>query len=94
MKYDLQRLLEPFLFEINDPVTRRSVQVSTERYLAGLKSLRALYDYAARCDESNNTPAIIDANSLICDIAIQPAKSIEFIYIPITILNTGEDFPF
>jgi hypothetical protein len=94
MKYDLQRLLEPYLFEINDPVTRRSAQVSTERYLAGLKSLRALYDYAARCDESNNTNDRIDRNEMWVDVAIQPAKSIEFIYVPITILNTGEDFPF
>lgn len=91
MKYDLPRLLEPFLFEINDAVTRRSAQVATERYMAGLKSLRAVYDYAVRCDESNNTPDRIDRNELWVDVAIQPAKAIEFIYVPITILNTGED---
>ena len=94
MKYDLARLLEPFLFEINDPVTRRSAQVTTERYLAGLKSLRAMYDYAVRCDESNNPPATIDQNQLYVDVAIKPAKSIEFIFVPITILNTGDTFPF
>jgi len=94
MKYDLARMMEPFLFEINDPVTRRTVQVTAERYLAGLKSLRAVYDYAARCDESNNPPAVIDSNSLYVDIAIRPAKSIEFIYIPITLLNTGDEFTF
>jgi len=94
MKYDLQRLLEPFLFEINDAVTRRSAQVVTERYLAGLKSLRALYDYAVRCDESNNTPDRIDRNELWVDVAIKPAKAIEFIYVPITVLGTGDEFPF
>lgn len=94
MKYDLRRLLEPFLFEINDPVTRRSAQVSTERYMAGLKSLRAVYDYAVRCDESNNTADRIDQNELWVDVAIQPAKAIEFIYVPITVLNTGEEFLF
>ncbi len=94
MKYDLQRLLEPFLFELNDPITRRSAQVTTERYLAGLKSLRAMYDYAVRCDESNNTPSIIDRNELYVDVAIKPAKSIEFIFVPVTLLNTGDEFPF
>ncbi len=94
MKYDLQRLLEPFLFELNDPITRRSAQVTTERYLAGLKSLRAMYDYAVRCDESNNTGAAIDRNELWVDVAIKPAKSIEFIFVPITILNTDDEFPF
>lgn len=94
MKYDLERLLEPFLFEINDPVTRRSAQIVTERYLAGLKSLRAMYDYAVRCDESNNTPDKIDRNELWVDVAIKPAKAIEFIYVPITVLGTGDEFPF
>ena len=94
MKYDLQRLLEPFLFEINDAVTRRSAQVVTERYLSGLKSLRALFDYAVRCDESNNPPETIDRNELFVDVAIKPAKAIEFIFVPITILGTGDDFPF
>lgn len=94
MKYDLKRAMEPFLFEINDPVTRRSAQVTAERYLAGLKSLRAVYDYAARCDETNNTTDRIDRNELWLDIAIKPAKAIEFIYIPISVLNTGDQFPF
>lgn len=94
MKYDMQRLYEPFLFEINDPVTRRSAQVAGERYMAGLKSQRALYDYALRCDESNNTFDRIDRNELWVDVALQPVKVVEFIYIPISILNTGEEFPF
>jgi len=87
-------MMEPFLFEINDPVTRRSALVVAERYLAGLKSLRALYDFAARCDESNNTPDRIDRNELWVDVAIKPAKAVEFIFVPISILNTGQDFPF
>lgn len=94
MKYDLARLLEPFLFELNDAVTRRSAQVITERYLSGLKSLRALFDYAARCDESNNTPDRIDRHELYVDVAIKPAKSIEFIFVPVTVLNTDDSFPF
>jgi hypothetical protein len=94
MKYDLARLLEPFLFELNDAVTRRSAQVITERYLSGLKSLRALFDYAVRCDESNNTPDRIDRHELYVDVAIKPAKSIEFIFVPVTVLNTDDSFPF
>ena len=42
------------------------------------------------CDETNNTPTRIDANELHIDIAIEPVKAIEFIYIPIRIKNTGE----
>jgi hypothetical protein len=39
---------------------------------------------------SNNTPARIDRNELWVDIAIEPVKAVEFIYIPLRIKNTGE----
>jgi phage tail sheath protein FI len=49
-----------------------------------------VYDYAVVCDTTNNTPARIDANELYIDVAIEPTKAAEFIYIPIRIVNTGE----
>ena len=51
---------------------------------------RALFDYVVVCDESNNTPSRIDRNELWIDIAIEPVKAIEFIYIPLRLKNTGE----
>ena len=41
------------------------------------------------CDESNNTPARIDRSELWMDIAIEPVKAVEFIYIPLRLKNTG-----
>jgi phage tail sheath protein FI len=41
------------------------------------------------CDLSNNTPARIDRSELWVDIAIEPVKAVEFIYIPLRIKNTG-----
>jgi phage tail sheath protein FI len=41
------------------------------------------------CDETNNTPDRIDRNELYVDIAIEPVKAIEFIYIPVRLKNTG-----
>ena len=40
--------------------------------------------------ESNNTPTRIDRNELYLDIAIEPVKAVEFIYIPLRLKNTGE----
>ena len=54
-----------------------------------LVSQRGIYDYLVVCDLSNNTPATIDANELFVDIAIEPVKAVEFIYIPMRIQNTG-----
>jgi len=51
---------------------------------------RGIYDYYVQCDSQNNTPARIDANELWVDIAIEPVKAAEFIYIPLRLKNTGE----
>jgi phage tail sheath protein FI len=59
-------------------------------FLADMIVKRALYDFLAVCDSSNNTPARIDRNELWIDVAIQPVKAVEFIYIPIRVRNTGE----
>jgi hypothetical protein len=90
MRVQLERLTRPYLFEPNDKITRDQVKSAAEAFLLELVGLRALYDYIVVCDETNNTPARIDRNELWLDIAIEPVKAIEFIYIPLRIKNTGE----
>jgi phage tail sheath protein FI len=85
----LDLLAKPFLFEQNDLQTQSAFQVTLERFLSGLVGLQALADFAVVCDASNNTPERVDANELWADILIQPIKAIEFIYLPVRILNTG-----
>lgn len=91
LRYNFDIIAKPFLFEPNDRMTRDQVVSVFERFMGNLVSLRAVYDFAVVCDESNNTPERIDRNELWIDVAIQPVKAIEFIYIPIRIRNTGED---
>jgi phage tail sheath protein FI len=78
------------LFEPNDKITRDEIKGAVESLLLELVGLRALFDFAVVCDESNNTPARVDRNELWVDIAIEPVKAVEFIYIPLRIKNTGE----
>jgi hypothetical protein len=86
----LEVLSRPFLFEPNDKLTRDEVKHTVESLMHDLIAKRGIYDYLVVCDESNNTPARIDRNELYIDIAIEPVKAIEFIYIPLRIKNTGE----
>lgn len=90
MRSKLNRIVQSFLFEPNDKITRDEVKGVIDRFCNDLVTKRALYDYLVVCDESNNTPFTIDRNELHIDIAIEPVKAIEFIYIPIRIKNTGE----
>ena len=80
----------PFVFEPNDALTRQQISGVVQTLLVDLVAKRGLYDYLVVCDESNNTPARIDRNELWIDVAIEPVKAAEFIYIPVRILNTGE----
>jgi len=90
MRTQLELLARPYLFEPNDRITRDQVKSAADAFCLELVSLRALYDFITVCDDSNNTPARIDRNELWLDIAIEPVKAIEFIYIPLRIKNTGE----
>ena len=80
----------PFVFEPNDALTRQQIAGVVESLMIDLVAKRGLYDYLVVCDESNNTPARIDRNELWLDVAIEPVKAAEFIYIPVRVLNTGE----
>lgn len=86
----LQTIGSNFLFEPNDQTTRDEVKNTVEGLLNDLIAKRGIYDYLVVCDESNNTPERIDRNELYVDIAIEPVKAVEFIYIPVRIKNTGE----
>ena len=83
-------IARPFLFEVNDSTTRANAKQVFDGFLGNILAQRGLYDFAVVCDETNNTPARIDANEFYIDVAIEPTKSAEFIYIPIRIVNTGE----
>jgi phage tail sheath protein FI len=90
MRSQLNKLAKPYIFEPNDKITRDEIKNAAESLMLELVGSRALYDYIVVCDESNNTPSRIDRNELYLDIAIEPVKAVEFIYIPLRLKNTGE----
>ena len=90
LRSQLDAIAKPFIFEPNDELTRNEIKQAIESFLLELVGQRALFDFLVVCDDTNNTPTRIDRNELYVDIAIEPVKSVEFIYIPLRIKNTGE----
>ena len=90
LRTQLDAIGKPFIFEPNDELTRNEIRGAIESFLLELVGQRALFDFLVVCDETNNTSTRIDRNELYVDIAIEPVKSVEFIYIPLRIKNTGE----
>ena len=80
------------LFEFNDEITRANFVNIVEPYLRDVQSKRGLYDFLVICDETNNTPDVIDNNEFRADIFLKPAKSINFVALTFVATRTGVSF--
>ena len=78
-----------FLFEPNDQITRKTLARQLESALHDVLSKRGIYDFLVICDTNNNPASVIANNQLYVDVAIEPMKDVEFIYIPIALYNPG-----
>ena len=90
LRRQMQDIATGFVFEPNDKITRDEIKQQVEQTLNDLVAKRGVFDYLVVCDETNNTADRIDRNELYVDIAIEPTKAAEFIFIPIRLKNTGE----
>ena len=88
----IERAARAQLFEFNDLITRSNFINIVEPYLRDVKSKRGITDFLVICDESNNTPAIIDSNQFKADIFVKPARSINFIGLTFVATRTGLSF--
>lgn len=86
----LNNIAKPYIFEPNDKSTRDQIKLQVESLMIELIGQRGIGDFLVVCDDTNNTPTTIDRNELHVDVAIEPIKAVEFIYIPVRIKNTGE----
>ena len=80
------------LFELNDANTRSNFVNIVEPYLRDVQAKRGLYDFLVVCDETNNTPDVIDNNEFRADIYLKPAKSINFVTLTFVATRTGVAF--
>jgi len=80
------------LFEFNDAITRNRFKNMVNPYLRQVQGRRGIYDFLVVCDETNNTPQVIDSNQFVGDIYIKPARSINFIQLNFIAVPTGVAF--
>ena len=80
------------LFEFNDEFTRAQFVNIVEPFLRDVKGRRGIFDFRVVCDETNNTPEVIDRNEFIGDIYVKPARSINFIQLNFVAVRTGVAF--
>lgn len=80
------------LFEFNDEFTRAQFVNLVEPFLRDVQGRRGITDFRVVCDETNNTPEIVDRNEFVGDIYVKPARSINFIQLNFVAVRTGVEF--
>ena len=88
----IERAARDQLFEFNDVITRTNFLNIVDSFLRDVKAKRGITDFVVICDETNNTPDVIDANQFRADIFIKPARSINFIGLTFVATRTGVSF--
>ena len=85
-------LAEGVLFEQNDVITRNAFNASISSYLTEVQARRGVTDFLVVCDESNNTPEVIDRNEFVAELYLKPTRSINFVTVTVTATRTGVSF--
>ena len=80
------------LFEFNDEITRANFTNVVEPYLRDVQAKRGLIDFRVICDETNNTPSVVDNNEFRADIFLKPTKSINYVTLTFVATRTGISF--
>ena len=89
---EIAKISKTTLFEFNDEITRTLFKNNVNPFLRNVQSKRGMYDFLVVCDESNNSPEIIDRNEFVADIYIKPSRSINFITLNFVATKTGVTF--
>ena len=88
----IERAARDQLFEFNDVITRTNFLNIVDPFLRDVKAKRGITEFVVICDETNNTPDIIDSNQFRADIFVKPARSINFIGLTFVATRTGVSF--
>lgn len=78
-----------FVYENNTVVTRQRLFDALDGVFKDIKGQGGIIDYKIICDETINTPEVIDRSELRVKIGIKPIKSAEFILIEFNVLRQG-----
>jgi phage tail sheath protein FI len=88
----LKSAAEAQLFELNNQTTRANFTNIVEPYLRDVQSKQGVFDFLVICDETNNTPDVIDNNEFRADIFLKPTRSINYITLTFVATRTGISF--
>jgi hypothetical protein len=87
----LRKVINPIarsvLFEINDAETRERFTSVVTGVLEQVRGQRGITDYRVICDETNNTPDLVQSRIFVADVLVKPTIATNYIRITFTNKN-------
>ena len=92
LEKSIANMAQSFLFEFNDAFSRSRFTATVEPFLRDIQGRGGVQDFAVVCDDSNNTPEVVDRNEFRGDIYVKPSRSINFIQLQFVAVRSGVEF--
>ena len=92
LRKSIQASAKYSLFEFNTQFTRQAFKDQVEPILREIKGRNGIFDFYVRCDETNNTPTVIQKGEFLADIIIKPQYSIQGIRLSFTAVRREVNF--
>lgn len=92
LEKSISQFAQGSMFEFNDAFTRSRFVSSVEPYLRDIQGRGGITDFAVICDETNNTPEVVERNEFVGSIFVKPVRSINFILLNFVAVRSGVEF--
>jgi len=88
----ISKFLEDFLFELNDDMVGKLMEIQISNYLENIKSRKGVQDYLVVSNDTNNSPQDYDNHIRNVDVYIKPTQSLEWINFTTILTPSGISF--
>lgn len=89
LEEDVESILSEYLFEFNDSTVRLEITKVVESYLEKVLSDGGIQNFDVIMDRSNNNDDVINQNSAIIDIRVEPTRGIHRFIARFTVSKAG-----
>lgn len=89
LQNEIEYLLQSYQWELNTQTLRDTIKSKADAICETILNNGGLYAYKNTCDETNNTPEVIDNEMIILDTEIEPARGAGKMVHQLTIHKTG-----
>ena len=89
LQNEIEHLLQSYQWELNTQPLRDTIKAKADAICDRIYNNGGIYAYINICDETNNTPEVIDNEMIILDTEIEPARGAGKMVHQLTIHKTG-----